>query len=93
MSIREMEYQMEYPSSFTHISTEMAQPEKQIPKNPPIYHFTMNFQEAAKDEEIAKKVLNQKVKITIGDFLGSAHGAAKIVAAGLKLKHKYNPKH
>ncbi|KAF9507414.1 hypothetical protein BS47DRAFT_1366686 [Hydnum rufescens UP504] len=71
----------------------MALPEKQIPKNPPTYRLTTEFQEACEDKEIAKKVLNQKVEITLGDFLGSAHGAAKIFAAGLKLKHDYNPKH
>jgi Protein of unknown function (DUF4100) len=75
------------------IDIEMAQPEKQLPKNPPIYHFTNKFQEDCEDEEIAKKILDQKVEITIGDFLGSAHRAAKIVAAGLKLKCKYNTKH
>jgi Protein of unknown function (DUF4100) len=75
------------------INIEMAQPEKQLPKNPPIYHFTTKFKEDCEDKEIAKKILDQKVEITIGDFLRSAHGAAKIVAAGLKLKCEYNPKH
>ena len=61
-------------------------PEKKIPKPPPAFRFTTDFQDACEDKDVADRVLKQMIEISIGDFLGTAIGPAKILAAGLKLK-------
>ncbi|KAF9510252.1 hypothetical protein BS47DRAFT_1364723 [Hydnum rufescens UP504] len=43
-------------------------------------------QDACEDKDIAEKVLDQMIEISLGDFLGTAIGPAKILASRLKLK-------
>ena len=68
-------------------------PEKKIPKPPPAFRFTTNFQDACADKDVADRVLKQMIEISIGDFLGTAIGPAKILAAGLKLKKEPTAKY
>ena len=71
---------------------DIQQPEQHIPKAPSAYRFTTDYQEACDEREVVGKILDQKIEISIGDFLGSAIGPAKILASGLKLKREYNGK-
>ncbi|KAF9510203.1 hypothetical protein BS47DRAFT_1364743 [Hydnum rufescens UP504] len=70
------------------IEMEVDSPEKHLPKSGPAFKFTMEFQDACEDKEVVKKVLNQKIEISLGDFLGIVPGPAKLFAAGLKLKRE-----
>ncbi|KAF9511306.1 hypothetical protein BS47DRAFT_1363923 [Hydnum rufescens UP504] len=56
-------------------------PEKKIPKQAPAFQFTTDLQDACEDKDVAEKVLDQMIEISLGDFLGTAIGPAKIPAS------------
>jgi hypothetical protein len=74
------------------IEIEIDHPEKYVPKTPPTYRFTTDLQGACDENKVVEKILAQKIEISMGDFLGTAIGPAKILASGLKLKREYTGK-
>jgi hypothetical protein len=78
--------------SMEPLEIEIEQPDKHIPKPSAAYRFTTELQDACSDKEVVGKILDQKFEITLKDFLGTAVGPAKLLAAGLKLKREYTGK-
>jgi hypothetical protein len=74
------------------IEIEIDHPEKYIPKPSSAYRFTTDLQGACDEQKVVDQILGQKIEISIGDFLGTAIGPAKILASGLKLKREYTGK-
>jgi len=74
------------------IDIEIDRPERHIPKPPAAYRFTTEYQEACDENKVVHDILDQKIEISLGDFLGTAVGPAKILASGLKLKREYTGK-